>query len=165
MGMQPLDLDREFGLEQLLVHAQLLRVAPANRIGSHVDFYCVYDIKQSGFRIVNGRVSELVWDSDPTPMYLICDSACDRTFVISDTDAGVRDLNRLLRSLSDSVTTSEQARELVWLAVMLLKRGHPEPKGTRVKESSSAFVVTLRYGDKRSVVSINRQNSSIQWLK
>jgi len=164
-GIQVLDLDREFGLEQLLVHAQLLDVAPEDRIGAHVDIYCVYDIKQSGFRIENGRVTEWVWSSHPTPMYFICDSSCDRTFTISDTDAGLRDLNRLLSFLSESVPSSEQARELASLAVILLKRGQPEPKRIWVKEAIGAFIVTLRYGDKRTVISINRQDSSVVWLK
>ena len=98
-------------------------------------------------------------------MYFICDSSCDQVFVISDTDAGVRDLNRLFGLVAKSVPDSEHARELASLAVLLVKRTHTDPKSTKVKESTDAFVVTLRYAHTRSVISISRRDSSVEWLK
>jgi len=109
--------------------------------------------------------ANLVWDSHPTPMYFICDSSCDQVFVISDTDAGVRDLNRLFGLVAKSVPDSEHARELASLAVLLVKRTHTDPKSTKVKESTDAFVVTLRYQNRRFVVSVNRQDASVVWSK
>jgi hypothetical protein len=97
-------------------------------------------------------------------MYFVCDASCDRTFIISDTEAGLRDFNRLLASLYAGVVNREQARELASLAVILIKRAHPEPKRTSVRESNRAFVVTLRYAGTRSVVSVNREDSTIKWM-
>jgi len=160
-GLTPFDLDRDSDLEQLLINAQLSRIDSKDRIGAPVEYYCVYDTRNGGFRVLGGRVSALVWSSESNPSYFVCDSSCEQTFVISDTDQGRRNLRLLFQSLLKPPITSKEAEELASLAAMLLKRWHPDAKRASVKEKRELFEILLRSGRKQLRFSIDRLNLSV----
>jgi hypothetical protein len=146
-GLNPLAVVRDFDAEQSLIHAQV-DIGPS-LIGTPVRIYCAYDVKTSGFKIENGRISAMIVVLHETPTYLICDSQCSKAYFISDSTEGLRQVNVLLKKIFPEQAVRKSAVRIAELSLRLIKRIPVDSQVLRLKDVKTGYVVSTKWGSRR----------------